>query len=225
MRILTGIFTGKLHRSSFRKNALNKKCSPSITVKTKETEADDRSFILKIDAKNHIKFFNQSWLDFAKENMGVDFAEIYIDQPLKKFIANPETWHIYEIAINQVRAETTGKIIWSFRCDSPECRRYMRMQITKDAEDFIEFKSHIEKQEARDPVLILNSQVSRTEEHLTICGWCKKVQLNADQWVEIEVAVEQLQLFDQTQLPQLTHSICPHCHQEVLKEIESRPAE
>lgn len=184
-----------------------------------QEKPDRRKFILKIDSKNNITYFNQSWLDFAKENNGESYEKIYIGQPLKKFIANPEVWLLYEMAIDSVRAGTKGEILWSFRCDSPECRRFMTMQISKDADDFIEFKSHIDKVEHRTSVGLFDPLIPRSSDCLTICSWCKKIKLGPDEWVEVEGAVETLKLFRNTELPKFTHGICPECHKRILQEI------
>ncbi|MDF3130751.1 hypothetical protein P0Y35_16190 [Kiritimatiellaeota bacterium B1221] len=187
-------------------------------TKARGAEPDIRHFILKIDSNNKIKYFNQPWLDFAKENEGGPVAENYIGHLLESFIANQEVWHIYEIAINQVRAGTKGEVLWSFRCDSPACRRFMKMQISKDEEGLVEFKSHIYKEELRSPARLLDPHSPRTQKYITMCSWCKKVQLDTGEWVEVERAVEALHLFGNVALPQFTHSICPDCHHNIFSE-------
>jgi hypothetical protein len=46
-----------------------------------------------------------------------------------------------------------------------------------------------------------------------MCGWCKRTQLPTGRWVEIEEAVEELGLFEDSPLPGVTHGICLPCHE------------
>jgi hypothetical protein len=73
-----------------------------------------------------------------------------------------------------------------------------------------------ERLESRTPVPLLSRSVPRTDYVLTMCAWCKKLPV-AGHWVEIEVAVEALKLFDVTSLPMLSHGICPTCQDLVLR--------
>ena len=69
----------------------------------------------------------------------------------------------------------------------------------------------LERVEARPPMPLLEPAAARSEEYVTVCSWCKKVELPGATWVEVEEAVEHLRLFDRAVLPQLTHGICPTC--------------
>jgi hypothetical protein len=47
-----------------------------------------------------------------------------------------------------------------------------------------------------------------------MCGWCKRVYADA-KWVEIEEAIERLDLFGISKPPDTTHGICPSCKESV----------
>lgn len=96
-----------------------------------------------------------------------------------------------------------------FKCDSPECRRFMEMKLFLLPGDSIEFLSKILKLEFRDPVVLLDPLAERSEESLKICSWRKKIFLSKAGWVEIEEAIRVMDLFAGPQFPQLTHRICP----------------
>lgn len=57
----------------------------------------------------------------------------------------------------------------------------------------------------------MTNEVERTDAMLIMCGWCKKVALPDDRWVEVEEAVKVLQLFDAPRLPRISHGICREC--------------
>jgi hypothetical protein len=70
--------------------------------------------------------------------------------------------------------------------------------------------SHVVREESRATVRLLDPVHPRTGEALLACSWCRKVYV-AGRWVEVEYAVEMLRLFERTELPPLTHGICPAC--------------
>jgi hypothetical protein len=53
-----------------------------------------------------------------------------------------------------------------------------------------------------------------------MCAWCKRVRVNHD-WLEVEEAIAQLNLFAAPTLPQITHSLCSECHRRVIDELET----
>lgn len=60
----------------------------------------------------------------------------------------------------------------------------------------------------------MEDKAERTGEWLVMSGWCKKVALPAHRWVEVEVAVSELHLFDAARLPQISQGICEACADE-----------
>ncbi|MFN8587284.1 MAG: hypothetical protein U0704_05735 [Candidatus Eisenbacteria bacterium] len=50
-----------------------------------------------------------------------------------------------------------------------------------------------------------------------MCGWCKAVDADG-QWVEPELGVELLNLFERDALPEITHGICAECYERVAAE-------
>ena len=93
----------------------------------------------------------------------------------------------------------------------------MLMEITPLKGNSTEFKSYIIREENRAPVLLLDELTDRTEEFLTICSWCKQVKVNENIWLEVESAIEELGLFDEKALPQLSHGICLPCYENAQK--------
>ena len=75
----------------------------------------------------------------------------------------------------------------------------------------LEFRSALLREEARPRVDLLAPDFPRTEQWLTLCAWCKKV--NVAGWVEVEEAVRQLGLFEPARLPRITHGVCPACEE------------
>jgi hypothetical protein len=162
---------------------------------------------------------NDEWLSFGSENVYNLSQDVVVNKSLWDFIIDKETQHLYKIMLEKVRA-VNARIKFPFRCDSPDCRRFMELEIFTLNENLIEFRSRIVKLEFRPQAALLDFWVERSEEFVRICGWCKKIYVSEAKWVEVEEAVEELNLFGETKLPQLTHSICPSCKESLTQSLK-----
>ena len=87
----------------------------------------------------------------------------------------------------------------------------MEMTISHGVDGRLAFTSRIVRQEERDPCPELFPTEPRSGDLLVMCGWCKKVRVDAVVWVEVEEAIKQLRLFHATALPRISHGICERC--------------
>lgn len=169
-----------------------------------------RLYIHTIDRSDRIVDVNREWLAFAEEN-GAPWlnAGSVLSRPLWDFITGMETRHIYRLIITRARERLETAAI-PFRCDSPDCRRHMAMELRPIEGGQVEFACTVLKVEKRPYVALLDPKAERSEEFITICSWCRRVRLK-DGWSEAEEAVRSLGLFSAEILPQITHGICPDC--------------
>lgn len=176
-------------------------------------------FIYRIDQNDTIFFVNDQWLLFAQEN-DVDALtfDAVMNQSLWSFITNVEVQHLYGLFLARVRA-TRLPIKLPFRCDAPDCRRYMELSLYPLPRKAVEFKSRIIKLEARDPVALLDASLKRSNQFIRMCSWCKKVYTDRCGWVEAEKATQVLKLFDAPQIPQISHGMCPACFEDCMQEL------
>jgi hypothetical protein len=174
-----------------------------------------QQFIYRVDAQDRITFVDANWLSFAAKNgLPALTAEAVGGKVLWDFITEPTSRQFYKIFAAQARA--TGHIITvPFRCDGPEQRRFMKMFIVPQPEGALEFRSLLEREEARPRVDLFDAKTPRTGEFISVCAWCKQVK--AADWVEAEVAVQELQLFNRPRLPQISHGICPDCSKALVR--------
>jgi hypothetical protein len=71
--------------------------------------------------------------------------------------------------------------------------------------------------ETREPVALLDSGLAeRSGDVLMVCSWCKAVEAG-HVWVEVEQAVERLDLFAPEALPPISHGICPDCSERMTR--------
>jgi hypothetical protein len=186
---------------------------------------DQRSFIWVIDEADKLVYVNEAWLAFAEENTAPQLtADSVLNRPIWRFIQGRETAYLYEQIFGRVRAGKSP-VKFPFRCDSPDCRRFMEMQLSLLPGKAIQFIAQILRQEWRDPVGLLDAYKDRSGGLLQICSWCKKVKIPGRGWGEIETAIEPLDLFGHHSMPRMTHTICDACHGAIKVEMNQESGE
>lgn len=172
-----------------------------------------------IDAHDMIIRVNDAWTEFAADNGAPELTgDQALDRPLWDFVYGRETRHLYRLMLSVARSSMKVMRL-PFRCDSPELKRFMEMEMVPTEGGLVEFRCETLRTEKRSAVALLDPEADRSNEHCTICSWCKRVRLASGQWVEIEVAVRELDLMGTRRPPKLTHGICPEDHALVMAEI------
>lgn len=178
-------------------------------MNSRETRND---YIYVIDEADRIVSVSDNWLLFAQENEATAscYPDAIMNKPIWDCISDMETQHLYEVILEKVR--TTGKsVVLPFRCDAPDRRRYLELLIKPVHQKCIEFTSYIIREESRDTVELLEADTPRSDGIIKMCSMCKKVELSGGNWVEVEIAVAALKLFEQPKLPQISHGLCAEC--------------
>lgn len=178
-------------------------------------------YVHRVDKNDIIIAVSENWQSFAQDNLGASslFPENIIGSSLWDHIRDSETKHLYEMILQKVR-EHHQQATFSFRCDSPEQRRFLKLTVIPLEDGSVDFESQTIKTELRKPVELLRSDVERSEETIRICSMCKKIAMSKTDWEELEFAVQKLKLFEKTRLPQFTHGICQSCYDETTAELK-----
>jgi len=130
-----------------------------------------------IDSQNQVIAVNRNWTDFARENQAEALnSDAVLGRPLFNFIAGDETRHLYTMIIERVR-RTGQTLLVPFRCDAPSLRRFMQLIITPLENVQLQFSGELLREEPRDPVALLDTGIERSKQFLTICSWCKQINL------------------------------------------------
>ncbi len=170
--------------------------------------------VYQIDQTDELVYTNDAWDRFATNNVGAAVVSgRVLHRPLFQFIADRTTQSLYRQAIGRVREGHSLK--FPFRCDSPRCRRLLQMNMEPGPDGMVEFRTQILSETERDPIPLLEPNSPRSKLQLVSCGWCKRFQVGGN-WVEVEQAIEQLNLFEIPLLPMVTHGICEPCLQRML---------
>ncbi len=170
----------------------------------------------ELDARDEIVSVDDAWLAFALEN-GADqlTRDAVVGRSLWDFVVGDATRELYTRIFERVRTCDTPVLI-PFRCDSPECRRYMRLDISHVTGGRLRLDGVIMRMLPRIHLTILGARGTRSRVLLPICSFCKRVS-HEGEWIELEDAVVRLRLFSEAERPNLSHVACPTC-QTVVRE-------
>lgn len=150
------------------------------------------------------------WDDFAQANDagGLAIADV-VGHDVCDFVSGPATRQVYEALIERV-GRTRTAIQFTFRCDAPDVRRHMRMDVVGEGSENVRFTSRILREEPRPAQALLSTDTDRSDVTVVMCSWCKRLKLD-DRWVEVEEYVERTGLMEEERFPQLSHGLCPEC--------------
>ena len=115
--------------------------------------------------------------------------------------------HLYQLLFASARRQQSPLSI-PLRCDAPKLRRYVELTVGPEADGHLTIRSCTLRTEPRERVPLLDDQSERSNEFITICSWCKKVEVEGE-WCEVEEAVDRLGLL--VEVPHLTHGMCLAC--------------
>ena len=179
-----------------------------------------RSSVWTIDRENVITSVGGDWDAFAAGNEAAALCGSgVVGRSLFEFIDGEETQRIYRLLLRRVRA-LDAPILVPFRCDSPEMRRDMRLEIEPLSERAIEFRGVLVAAEPRAHLRLLARNAPRSEPLLVSCSFCLRIRLSDDEWVEAEDAVVRLGLLARERIPRLAHGVCPACKAKLYDRLD-----
>lgn len=181
-------------------------------------------FIYRIDSTDTIVSVSDNWCTFADANAwGSSLAPAdVVGHKLWDFIDNSETQQLYQTVFTRARIGKSGMPGRGipFRCDSPRERRYLQLIVEALPDESIQLKSTILRTEPRSTVSLLEVDIARSTDMVTVCSMCKKIRVSPQQWVEIEEGIARLRLFEVDSMPRLTHGLCHSCYEAVMAELD-----
>lgn len=172
-----------------------------------------------INRHDRIVEISPGWDGFAQENAAPGLASREVlNKSLWEFLSGAETIALYRILVDRVR-HTGRNIVVPFRCDGPETRRFMQLEMRPVESGRVEFVSRTEREQERQGIALLEASAPRSERLVTMCGWCKKVKAGPQLWMDTEEAVRTFDLLRQEVVPRLSHGICESCRGNVIQSL------
>lgn len=168
-----------------------------------------------IDEHDHLIRVDEGYYRFAEENGWAD-AGNSLGRSLWDYVAGRELVNLQRLLVRRVRDEV-GDVELPFRCDAPAVRREMDIRIVaRPGGRVVLFSARLRSEEEREvPQPLLDAEAPRSDEMIEMCGWCDRFEVDGE-WVEVEEAARQLELFNRPELPALSHGICPDCNEMLL---------
>jgi|SRR5208282_5806536 len=165
----------------------------------------------RINSQDLLVDVSKDWARFALENAAPSLlADHILGRSLWDFISGAETRMLYQALLARVRSGKSATTV-ELRCDAPHLRRHIRLVISPMSSGRVRFVGTVVKVEERDSIRLLDPAVTRLGDQITICSWCKDVLLPNGRFVDVETAVEQLGLFQRSEMPTLRQATCPTC--------------
>jgi len=82
----------------------------------------------------------------------------------------------------------------------------------------LRFEGRILRVEPRPYQAVLDASMTRSEQWLTLCAWCKRARENGT-WAELDAYVAARDGFGAEGVPQITHGVCDDCRVSLAREI------
>ncbi|MGD2121812.1 MAG: hypothetical protein PVJ76_08705 [Gemmatimonadota bacterium] len=193
---------------------------------------DAAIFEYVIDANDVIVHVNDSWKAFARENGGGNLGGSVIGTWLWQHMAGVEVKHLFRVLLERVR-ERQKVVRIPFRCDAPDLRRHMMLEVTPLPGNSVRFVSWTEEEEGRPKILLLEPHETFEESpSVRMCAWCKRVKASEggeehewlsgseETWWELEEALTELNILSRYPLPTITHGVCADCKARVMGELD-----
>lgn len=178
---------------------------------------DSPSVEYAIDGQDRLIHFNGAWDLFAiANNSPAVLAENVKMRDLFDFISDQNVRQIWRFIIDRLR-KIQGSTEFAYRCDAPDLRRFMTMRVSYH-DGNLYFKSKVQRIEAGEGFKVLDASRLRNETLFVTCSWCRKFKVGEDLWLDPELAVSQLRLFEGDLLPLLSHGVCESCLTKILAE-------
>ena len=173
-------------------------------------------FCYRLDAADVVEWVDDAWLAFAQANGTTLTRASVIGKSVWKFVQGSELRQLYRLVFASVRSQNRPATI-PFRCDSPAERRHMKLVISSLEGDNLELCGHLEVEEHRSHIDLLDVNVPRADTTVTVCSICRRFQMDDTSWVEAEVAMRSLKSSPIIRPPTLIQRVCPECRNTVLE--------
>lgn len=169
----------------------------------------DRKNSYTIDKKNKIVGTSSTWDEFALENDGGEIvSKKVIGRSIWNFVKGDHTRMWLQTVFELVRLKGES-IERPYRCDSPDVRRFMKMNISPLPDGKIKLEHEILKTEERErPVVFKYSPESGSKIRFR-CSLCGKIKVGND-WAEPDES-DYKEIIQKYGGIIVAYTICPEC--------------
>lgn len=176
-----------------------------------------------LDRDDNIVKVGGAWDRFARENDGPDArADAVVGRPIWDFVSGDTARMWLESLLGYTRLH--GKAVSrNYRCDSPEVRRFLSMNVSREDRHHLRVEHVVEAIEPRDRAVGIVAATARTAHTRLRCSICGRIK-GGDTWCEPDDPT----LADQPGAPRngftVIYSVCAEC-QMLLPHAAVRPVD
>ena len=174
----------------------------------------------EIDGENCIVSLSDSWVAFAARNGAPCLnRDALLGRSLFEFISGRDVQVLYRAFLEKLRKNWNTRQ-FPYRCDNPDCMRYLIMKATALPSGGVQFQNLLLREVPRPRVSLLDPSVARSEEVVAMCSICRRMRGDKERWFEIEEALKAQHWFEDRPMPRITHTYCGDCHSLLLERLE-----
>jgi hypothetical protein len=168
----------------------------------------------QIDDSHRIVMVGGDWDEFAESNKAPELVgNSVIGRYLWDFIGDPTTCELYRDLITLARRGKMSQ--FRIRCDGPDITRLITLRIRAVDDHRVEFVTDLLRSETRDARSLLDRDATRNGDLLHSCSWCSRIRVGNTEWIDLDAAIERLNLFHAADLPHLSHGLCQSCDEQI----------
>jgi hypothetical protein len=180
--------------------------------------------IFSIDANDRLVFVNAAWVEFMHPSgMGSFDPVSFHGRSWWEFVERGQVRQLWALLYQRVRG-IAAPVFVPMRADTATQRRLIDIELQPQHEGVIQHVCERVWTENRASVALLDPTHPRDQRDLRCCAWCKRVQVSAGRWEEIEDAQFLLGIEATPTLPKLSTDVCTSCKQSLLNTFPARVA-
>jgi len=168
--------------------------------------------IWRVGADDVITAVAGAWEAFATANGAPALAsDAVVGRSLFDFIQGEEPQRIHRLLLLAVRSRSEGDTLAvPFRCDSPDMRRYMQLELACEDGGAVQFRATLLRAEPRPHLRLLDSAERRAPGLLVSGSFCLRIRGPDEAWLDLDDAVARLELLGPAP-PKLVYGVCAEC--------------
>jgi hypothetical protein len=177
-----------------------------------------------VGADDRITAVAGGWDAFATANGAPALAsEAVVGRSLFDFIQGEESQRIHRLLLLAARSRAVGDTLaFPFRCDSPDMRRHMQLELVSEGDGTVEFRGTLVRAEPRPHLRLLDPAERRAPGLVITCSFCLRIRGPDEAWLDLDDAVARLGLLGAATPPRLAYGVCSPCLGALRRRLDER---
>lgn len=164
----------------------------------------------EVDAADRIVSVGGLWTSFAESNGGQALTHrAVVGTLLWDHVHGLENRLVFKQVMDAVRDSRTC-VEMSFRCDSPTCRRDMKLRIKPGKNGGCRFATTLVATRKRAHIPFIDALAPHGRQCVLVCNWCMSIELGGA-WEDVDKAWSLREIPHAEPTPQPVFTICPAC--------------